>query len=90
MQACNYTETSSSKHLMHFLDRKHFHKYAHLFYHLNALHELFGVVFSFQINFLCKVFPFLIFFSLKVFSKGSFASIFEGLLRFPFLNFQRR
>lgn len=79
MQTCNYTETSSSKHLMHFLDRKHFRMYAHFFYHLNALHELFGVVFFFQINSLCKVFPFLIFFSSKVFSKGSFAFIFEGL-----------
>lgn len=84
MWSCNYTETSPLNTLVHFLDIKHFHKHVHFFYPWNALHGFFG---GFLIKSLCKLFPFLIYFSLKVvvfFLKVALFSFFEGLLRFPF------
>lgn len=84
MWSCNYTETSHLNTFVNFLDTKHFHKQVHFSYHWNALRGLFGV---FKVKSLCKVFLFLIYFSLKVggfFPRRSFAFIFWGSVEISF------
>lgn len=88
--SCNYTETSHLNTLAHIHDMKHFHKHVHSFYHWNALCGLFGV---FKIKSLCKVFSFLIYFSLKVvgfFPRSSFAFIFWGSVEILFFKLTTR